>query len=149
MIAVLLAAASAAAAAEPPRSFVERLYANYRHANYSPFDHSERVFAPQLNAAIKEDSRLAHGEVGFLDGDPICSCQDTSGMRSRIVSLSGLRGSATAHVLVTWEGTTDRREIKLKLQQTPAGWRIADIGTSEEPSLLKDLEAANRKARKH
>ena len=147
MILMLLAAASMAA--DTPRAFVERVYAGYRNENYSPFDHSERVFDPKLNAAIKEDSRLAHGEVGFLDGDPICSCQDTGGMHFRILSVVGSGTSATAHVLVTWKGTSDRRDIKLNLVRTPAGWRIADVGTSDEPSLLKDLENANRKARKH
>ena len=147
MILVLLAAASART--ETPRAFVERVYASYRNENFSPFDHSERLFAPKLNAAIKEDARLAHGEVGFLDGDPICSCQDTGGMRSRVVSVPGSGASATAHVLVTWSGTTDRRHIKLNLTRTSAGWRIANVGTSDEPSLLKDLQAANRAARKH
>ena len=147
MVLFLLAAASAAA--EAPRTFVERLYANYRNENYSPFHHSERVFAPQLNAAIKEDSRLAHGEVGFLDGDPICSCQDTGGMHSRVVSVTTTRGSATAHVLLKWDGEKNARDVELKLVRTAAGWRVADVQTADEPSLLKDLEKANREARMH
>ena len=148
MIMILLAAASTAAA-QPARSFVERLYANYRIANYSPLDHSERVFAPQLDAAIKEDSRLAHGEVGFLDGDPICSCQDTGGMHSKLVSVTMSGASATAHVLLKWDGDKKARDVELKLIHTPAGWRVADVATSDEPSLLKDLQKANREARKH
>ncbi len=147
MFLFLLAAVSSAA--EAPRTFVERLYASYRHENYSPFDHAERVFAPRLNAAIKEDSRLAHGEVGFLDGDPICSCQDTGGMHSKVVSVNSAGASATAHVLLKWQGEKNARDVKLKLIRTAAGWRVADVGTSDEPSLLKDLEEANREARKH
>jgi hypothetical protein len=147
MIMILLAAASATP--EAPRAFVERLYANYRNENYSPFDHSERVFAPQLDAAIKADSRLAHGEVGFLDGDPICSCQDTGGMHSKVVSVNSQGGSATAHVLLKWEGEKDSRAVQLKLVRSVAGWRVADVSTPDEPSLLKDLQKANRAARKH
>jgi Protein of unknown function (DUF3828) len=147
MILILLAAASSPT--ETPRAFVERIYASYRNENFNPFEHSERVFAPKLNAEINEDARLARGEVGFLDGDPICSCQDTGGMRSRVVSVARSGASATAHIVVTWSGTTDRRDIKLNLVRTSAGWRIADVGSADEPSLLKDLEAANRKARKH
>ena len=67
---MLLALALAAApAAESPRAFVERIYAGYRTSGFSPFARPERWFAPRLLAAIKEDSRLAHGEVGYLDGD--------------------------------------------------------------------------------
>jgi hypothetical protein len=147
MMLILLVAASAAA--QTPQAFVEGLYAKYSNENYSPFEHSERVFAPQLNAAIKEDERLAHGEVGFLDGDPICDCQDTGGMHSKVVSVAGSGASATAHVLLKWEGEKDGHEVQLKLIRTSSGWRVADVGTSEEPSLLKDLQDANRKARKH
>jgi hypothetical protein len=147
MILALLAAA--AQPAQTPRAFVERLYANYRNENYSPFEHSEKVFAAPLNAAIKEDEQLAHGEVGFLDGDPICSCQDTGGMHSRLVSVAGSGRTATAHVLLKWDGDKDGRDVRLDLVRTPAGWRVADVGTADEPSLLKDLQKANREARKH
>jgi Protein of unknown function (DUF3828) len=146
-LAILLALASTAA--ESPRAFVERVYAGYRSDDYNPLNHSERLFAARLNAAIKEDERLAHGEVGFLDGDPLCNCQDTSGMHSHVLSINRAGSRATAHVLVTWQGSSDRRDVRLDLVQTGKGWRIADVGTSEELSLLKDLEAANRKARKH
>ena len=146
---VFALAAAGALASESPRAFVERIYANYAREDYSPFVHPDRVFAPVLNAAIKEDERLANGEVGLLDGDPLCDCQDTGGMRSSVASVTGSRGQATARVVVSWQGTSDRRDIRLKLIRTPAGWRIADVTTPEEASLLHDLQESNRKARKH
>ena len=146
LIALFLAAAIAG---ESPRAFVERLYFSYRNSDFSPLDHPEKVFAPPLNAAIREDQRLQRGEVGFLDGDPLCDCQDTGGMRSKIVSLKAMGSSASARVTVSFEGTSDRRAIDLKLVLTPAGWRIADVRTKDEPSLLHDLLEANRKARRH
>jgi hypothetical protein len=149
MMILFVLAAAGSLASESPRAFVERLYANYAHEDYSPFVHPERVFAPGLLAAINEDSRLANGEVGYLDGDPICSCQDTGGMRSSVASVTGSRGQATARVTVSWEGTTDRRDIRLKLIRTPAGWRVADVSSPDDASLLHDLQEANRKARKH
>ncbi len=145
---ILFLLASASLAAETPRAFIERIYAHYRNEHYSPFDHPEQVFAPRLKAAIKDDEQLAHGEVGFLDGDPVCDCQDTGGMHSRIVSVARSGATATAHVLVTWEGTADRRDIKLELVQTPSGWRVADIGTSNDPSLLRALQKSNREQRR-
>jgi hypothetical protein len=44
-------------------------------------------------------------------------------------------------------GDADVRAIELKLVRTRAGWRIADIGTPEEPSFLYDLQASNRSKR--
>jgi hypothetical protein len=139
---------AAALAGEGPRAFVERIYAQYHQSNYSPLDRPERVFAPPLTAAIREDARLAHGEVGFLDGDPLCDCQDTGGMQARVTSLSTIGGSASARIFLRFSGTTDTRAIRLRLVRTGRGWRIADVGTHGDPSLLQALTEANRKARK-
>ena len=144
---MMLLAFLAAAAAETPKAYMQRLYANYRHADYSPFSHPERVFAPRLLAAIREDSKLAHGEVGYLDGDPVCQCQDSGGMRASIGSVT-MQGAdkATVRVSIGWQGAKPR-PATFKLLRTDAGWRVADVSSADEPSLLSALEAANRKAR--
>jgi hypothetical protein len=147
MLLALLAAA--AQTAESPKVFMERLYAAYRQSNYSPFTHPDRVFAPRLLAAINEDSKLAHGEVGYLDGDPVCQCQDTAGMHPSIASVSQQApDKATVKVSIAWEHDK-AQPATFSLLRTRAGWRIADVSSADEPSLLKSLEAANRKARKH
>ena len=146
----MIALALLAAAMQPPespRAYIESLYSNYAKSDYSPFTHPERVFAPRLLAAINEDSRLARGEVGYLDGDPVCQCQDTGGMRPSVtrVSQQGPR-MAIVRVSIGWEGEK-ARPATFKLVRTKAGWRIADVSSSDEPSLLGALEKANREAR--
>jgi hypothetical protein len=141
--------AAAGQPGETPRGFMERLYSNYRQKDFSPFTHADRVFAPSLLAAINEDSRLAHGEVGYLDGDPVCQCQDTRGMRPSITGVSTEGADrATVRVSIRWENDKPT-SATFRLIRTPRGWRIADVATSGQPSLLKDLEAVNRRARKH
>jgi hypothetical protein len=148
MILLLLAAAAAQPAAENPGAFMQRIYADYSKHDYSPFEHPEHVFAPGLLAAINEDSRLAHGEVGYLDGDPICQCQDADGLHAKIVQVTRQGpGKALVEVIVDFTDSTARR-VKFSLLRTAAGWRIADVSSSDEPSLLKALQAANAKARK-
>ena len=145
---ILLALAAAAAQpADTPRGFMERLYANYRQSDYSPFTHPDRVFAPRLLAAMNEDTKLAEGEVGYLDGDPVCQCQDTGGMHPKVtaVALQG-RDKATVRVSIGWDGEK-ARPAKFSLVHTRGGWRIADVSSDDEPSLLEALEAANRKPR--
>ncbi len=145
---VLAFLAAAAQPAESPKVFMQRLYAGYRQSNYSPFTHPERVFAPRLLAAINEDSKLAHGEVGYLDGDPVCQCQDTGGMHPNIASVTQqAREWATVKVSIGWEHDK-ARPVTFSLLRTRTGWRIADVSSADEPSLLKSLEAANRQARK-
>jgi len=145
---ILLALAVAAAQPpETPRSFLTRVYANYSKSDFSPFVQPGRYFAPRLVAAIAEDSRLAHGEVGYLDGDPLCQCQDASGLHARVnrVSNTGI-GSATAEVVLDYPDNTPAH-VRLRLIRTKLGWRIADVSAGDEPSLIRALEQSNRKAR--
>jgi hypothetical protein len=144
----ILLAAAAAQSAETPKAFIQRIYAGYSNKNYNPLNKADRIFAPKLVAAINEDARLAKGEVGYLDGDPLCDCQDFVKIGAKVQSLSQpSRQSAVAKVRVTY-GTGDApRDLKLTLLRTSRGWRVADIGSPEEPSLLNAIEKANREAR--
>jgi len=142
LIALALAAAPAA---DTPRGFVTMLYAGYRQPDYSPFKRPERVFAPRLLAAIREDERLAKGEVGYLDGDPVCQCQDAAGLRARITGVTPEGAAkATVSVSISLHGYKPR-PVRLSLVRTGAGWRIADISSAGEPSLLRGIEASNRR----
>jgi len=145
MLALLLAAATPAAA-DTPRAFVAAVYAHYRNHDYSPFKQPEKVFAPPLLAAIKEDERLAQGEVGYLDGDPLCDCQDYERITATITGYQKLTpGLANVRVHVDL-GLKQARDLKLKLARTRAGWRIADIVRADE-SLLDALLRSNREQR--
>ncbi|HEX3423834.1 MAG TPA: DUF3828 domain-containing protein [Sphingomicrobium sp.] len=135
---------AAAAFDQSPRDFVQRIYSSYRDSTFSPLVHPETIFAPRLSAAIRKDQEFAQGEVGFVDGDPLCDCQDTGGMRSRIISVTASGPRAVARVSIRFSGTNDSRDLRLKLIRTAAGWRIADVGTHDERSLLEDLLKANR-----
>ena len=148
MILLYLAAAAAQPQAATPRAFLERTYASYRSPDFNPFDHLGRYFAPRLIAAIREDSRLAHGEVGYVDGDPICQCQDPDGLRAKVTRVT-LQGSskASADVIVDFTDSTARR-LRFRLVRTAGGWRIADVASGDEPSFLRAIEDSNRKARR-
>ena len=143
-----LFALAAAQTAETPRQFVTRAFAGYRSASFNPLDKPERWFAPRLIAAIRDDAKLAHGEVGYLDGDPICQCQDPDGMRPSVVraALHG-RDQATVKVSIGWPHDKPR-PATFSLVRTTAGWRIADVSSADEPSLLKALDKANAEARR-
>ena len=141
---ILLALAAASAAAETPRQFMTRVYAQYRNPDFSPFTHPDRYFSARLKAAIAEDARLAHGEVGYVDGDPLCQCQDPAGMRPRVTAASQHGDSATVRVTIGWEHDP-ARPATFRLVRTRAGWRIADVGSADEPSLLDAIEKSNRK----
>jgi hypothetical protein len=146
LLALLLAASPPA---ETPKAWMERVYAQYRTSpDFSPFKHAELYFAPTLLAAINEDSRLAHGEVGYLDGDPICQCQDTAGMRPRVLKVTRpSAGKASVQVLIDWQDNTARK-ARFSLVRVRGAWRIADVASGDERSLLQALLKANREVKR-
>jgi hypothetical protein len=144
---LFLVAAAAAQPADTPKAYMERVYASYRNSNFNPLDHPNRYFARRLVSAMSEDVRLARGEVGYVDGDPICQCQDPDGLHAKVTRvIQQGAAKAIAEVIIDFTDSTARR-VKFSLVRTPAGWRIADISSPDEPSFLRAIEEANRKAR--
>lgn len=144
LLAALLAPAPAG---ETPQAFLDRIYAGYRDPDYSPLARPERVFAAPLVAAIREDRRLSRDEVGYMDGDPLCQCQDAAGLRPLIAEVKRPAArTAAARILLRFGGDDDR-EVRLQLVRTPSGWRIADVGTPDSPSMLDELRRFNRRRR--
>lgn len=143
-LALLAALLAQAPPAETPRDFVTRIYAGYRDPAFNPLDRPERLFAPPLVAAIREDARLSGDEVGWLDGDPLCQCQDHEGLEPivREVRRTAAR-TALADILLRFPGHGDR-DVRLRLVRTAQGWRVADVATADDPSLLQDLQRSNR-----
>jgi hypothetical protein len=130
--------AAPAGGAAGAKAFVERLYSHYPSSEahpYSPFGAQETlVFDAAMVALIRRDAKLAHGEVGALDADPICQCQDDSGMKSTVRSVA-LNGPAAATALVDLRFADAAIPVKLSLVLTKAGWRIHDISSKDTPSL--------------
>ena len=144
LLALLLAASGPV---ETPKAYIQRIYASYQQPNFNPLDHPDRYFTPDLAAAMREDARLAKGEVGYVDGDPICQCQDPGGLRARILRMVRQTASkAVAIVLLDYPDSTARR-VRFSLVRTKLGWRIADVSSAGEPSFLRAILASNSRAR--
>ena len=144
----------AAAGAEPSpsaRAFVQAIYAHYpAPADGKPmFDptgkQAVQVFTPEIIARLRDDKRRAGGEVGALDGDPFCACQDDGGMTFQVASVN-LTGPAAAEAVVVERIPTMKPvKIRLRLLRLKAGWRVADIA-SPDMSSLRDLLAPPKRA---
>ena len=143
-------AAAVAQPTETPSGFVARFYAQYRKQAFGSLERPENWYAPRLLAAIKDDSRLAQGEIGYLEGDPLCGCQDYDRISARITSYRR-PSSNTALVRVYVDlgfGPQDARYLRLSLTLTSRGWRVADVSSSDEPSLLRALQRSNATQRR-
>jgi hypothetical protein len=142
-----LAPAPAATAADSPRAFLTRLYARYESGNLNPFPRQESIYTPELVRQMRLNVKLnGPDQVGLIDYDPICQCQDMAEMKARIGEVAAAGpGRAEAKVSIGFGHQTERQAVRLRLVRTPAGWRIGDIATPEQPSLLADLQRDNNR----
>jgi len=89
---------------------------------------------------MHEDKRRAgKGNVGKLDFDPLCSCQDPSNVKYEILTLTKRNEiSAQVHMRLVYPNQTSSL-INFDLKWTTQGWRIADIHTKTMRSLYEFL----------
>jgi hypothetical protein len=155
-LAAALLAAGAAQAQDLPSAhrFVAAIYGHYPTSDKRPSFEPTGSLAPALFDAalvrlIREDQRLAKGEVGALDGDPFCDCQDDGGTSYTVgPGQAGAAGAAIVKVERRGPGAEKPETITLDLVHTPVGWRVHDIHTVNSPSLRRLLEDGVKEERK-
>jgi hypothetical protein len=137
--------------ADAPRHFLESVYGLYEnHGSGIDFTgpKARGVLDPSLIALIHADQKaLGPDEVGVLDGDPICSCQDWDGIWNLKIAIQPLRdGRAKAAVwfaLFAPQAGTDRdlRSLEMTLVSVGGQWRIWDILDRSDSKAPFDLRA--------
>lgn len=125
-----------------------------------------RTYAPELADLMRRDrASTPEGEIGTLDYDPICGCQDNGRITvDRVVLTPAPDGRVWAATTFTDHEvgnpetgqpsvTSTRRFL---LERTPAGWRVADVRSDAEDdagllavmrSGVAEQEAATRGGR--
>ena len=141
LIAALLAPLSIQAQTlETAKAFTTALYGAY--ATGAPDyvgQNPERTFSPELLALIRKDqANTPAGEVGILDGDPICDCQDAEGLKLTDVTVAAV-GQGKARADVTLKFPSETRSMSLDLVAHGGEWRVGDVHTGQTPSLVKLL----------
>jgi hypothetical protein len=153
--AALLAIPASAVEPAGAQSFLTGLYSHYPYRRGAPiFDAAGRsapqVFDPALVTLIRDSERLTpDGDAPPLDGDPICDCQDSAGMKSRIGAVRATgRATASGRVDITFAAVKppEVRRLDFDLVQSRGQWRVHDIHSKDMPSLRAFLIQANREA---
>jgi len=134
-----------AQAAEPndPRDFVASVF----KAEAAPMvDNVDQDFVRFLTTRFRKAVNLdrKEGEIGFLDHDPVCMCQDSEGMHFSILAIGNTPSGVNVSI------RAGKQVAKWRLVRESGGWKIADIseaGWMKGGSLLNALERENKRGR--
>ena len=129
--------------ADAAKAFIEGLYAHYKTssstgATWAPMDANiKEVFDADMVKLMAADTKALKGELGEIDGDWLCDCQDWGSIAATITVTEASPTAAKAVAVFHDTQVTDDhpRRDTFDLVKTPAGWRIHDMGTTSDPSL--------------
>ncbi|WP_303748102.1 DUF3828 domain-containing protein [Stenotrophomonas pigmentata] len=123
------------------RNFLSHIYAGYHpDAGLDAILPDEEVYTPALIAAMEANSDAYAGEVGYLDGDPLCDCQDTAqDLRQLSFDIQPL-ADGQLRASTQLDDPQHPFQLQLTLQRQGSSWRVADIANARAPSLLQALE---------
>lgn len=142
---ILTAAAPALAGdSSSAANFISGIYAPYAVASNAKPLPRETIYSKSMLALIARDAELAGGEVGYLNGDPLCSCQDYTAFEPD-VSVSEYLGKATAKI--DFMNGDHHTMLTLKLIREKEDWRVDDV-IDENGSLRQALITSNKSVEK-
>lgn len=125
------------------KAFLQAIYAPYTTEGSNSLAR-EHVYSQPMLKLMARDTELAGDEVGYLNGDPLCDCQDYAAFRPDI-SVSEKLGKATANI--TFKNGERESKLALSLVQESGQWRVDDV-VSAEGSLREALRKSNKNAAK-
>ena len=134
-----------------PEAFLKALYAHYADGDigwrFTPLnENAAAYFDPEMVALMTEDQRLNEGEIGALDANPICNCQDYNRITADISMLEATDATArvAVHMRDSYTSGVFERAFTYELVRLKGFWRIHDIHSEDVPSL-RDLFIASNK----
>jgi hypothetical protein len=138
--------------ASSAKQFVESVYKRYEKDGIGvPFGgpYAHRFYHSSLLALMRADEKaVGPGEVGVLDGDPICGCQDRDGIWDRKIDLRleapdrAIADVAFALGPPTHRSKDDLRHLTITLAPENGQWRIWDIRDESDPKDIFDVRDA-------
>src|SRR3569832_1116410 len=135
LMVVAMPAAAAGPDANAARTFVQKLNTHNPQKGEPYFDPTNKdaasVFEPGMIKAFAEKAQHNHDEVGVVDADPICMCQDDAGMTSKIVSVTMKGANADVVVNLLYPGGQPQA-VTMHLVPVNGQWRIYDLSTKDE-----------------
>ena len=127
------------------KAFLQGLYDHYKSSqnnSFSPFGASEtQVFDPGMIALLAADRKALQGELGEIDGDWLCDCQDFASLKATVAvqSATPTAAAATSDFVDVGMPGQGPRHAQFQLVKVNGAWRIHDIKSGDEGWLRATL----------
>lgn len=148
--------ASLPSAPLPARMFLLEIYKNFSrephrqagrtHPNISakgPWERASSYFTRNTLATIRaHQAQLT--EIGIVDGDPFCDCQDWADIKVDAVRIKTVSKTRVDAIVIFYDVGRMRKKISYRLVYTDDGWRVDDmtlLGSSPDGWLVAVLKA--------
>ncbi|UAN56433.1 MULTISPECIES: DUF3828 domain-containing protein [unclassified Serratia (in: enterobacteria)] len=143
-----------ASAIENPSNFIARIYATYGHDDVATAFIGEtgpkRIASKQFLAVLEEDQALTlPGDIGYLDADPICQCQDYQNLVVTDINILS-NDNKKSHAAVTFRAFSDNSlttTTTFDLVAENEQWFIDDIFDANQHSVRNAIDANNKALR--
>jgi hypothetical protein len=114
-------------------AFVRDLYQREAHLTrpdeeaFAGHKGGEAIYSPSLLSLMRRDKRnTPKGDVGKLDYDPICGCQDSDRLILEAIRIVSTDSSHVKAIVTLFPGA-NQQQLTLKLVLSPQGWRVDDV----------------------
>lgn len=144
------------------KAFLQSIYEHY--SEFSKVEETGprggRYLHSSLIALFREDLRaVGPNDVGVLDGDPFCGCQDMDGIYDLKIEVhepnAGKAVASLSFAVFKDAKPQDRRSLVITLAQEKGAWRVWNVVDRSDAKFVFDLrrelekEIASVRAKKH
>lgn len=134
-------AEAVAAGTEGAEDFVRALYADVADPAFASLsgDDAPGVYSASAWAAIQAANERRGSEMGPLDADPLCRCQDPTGMTLQAVTVTQTDvDRADAAVELMQDGA--QTSTTLNLLRENGEWRVDNVTPEGDPTMRDELQ---------
>lgn len=132
------------------KTFLQSIYARYSKNGPGvkiAGPRAARYLHSSLIALLREDAKAAGpGEVGVLDGDPLCSCQDWEGIFGLQIDVHEPKAdrveASVSFALLKDAKPQDKRSLVITLAEEKSAWRVWDVVDHSDAKAVFDLRKA-------
>lgn len=135
------------------KTFLQSIYARYSKNGPGveiAGPHAARYLHSSLIALLREDARVVGSEdIGVLDGDPLCSCQDWDGIYDLKMNMrephAGKIEALVSFLVFKDAKPTDRRSLVITLAPEKGAWGVWNVVDRSDPKYVFDVRSELQK----